>query len=221
MNFLKEKDKQEIIKRFENLKGNVKILFFTQELECQYCRETGQLLKELAELSDKINLETYNFVNDKEVADKYGIDKVPGIVVMGEEIDYGIRYYGIPAGYEFSSLLESIEMISTGDTQLSQDVIEKVKTINEPVHIQVFVTPTCPYCPSAVLMGHALAILNKNIRADMVEATEFPQLAYKYNVRGVPRVVINENHFFEGALPENLYVEEVLHALDHSNHNHN
>ncbi|MCX8095856.1 MAG: thioredoxin family protein, partial [Caldisericia bacterium] len=106
-------------------------------------------------------------------------------VVMGEEIDYGIRYYGIPAGYEFSSLLESIEMISTGDTQLSQDVIEMVKMIDKPVHIQVFVTPTCPYCPAAVLMGHALALLNKNIKADMVEATEFPQLAYKYNVRGV------------------------------------
>ncbi len=219
MNFLKEKDKQEIIKRFENLKDKVKILFFTQELECQYCRETGQLLKELSELSDKIKLETYNFINDKEIADKFGIDKVPGIVVMSEDIDYGIRYYGIPAGYEFSSLLESIEMISTGDTQLSQDVIEKVKTIDKPVHIQVFVTPTCPYCPSAVLMGHALAILNRNIRADMVEATEFPQLAYKYNVRGVPRVVINENHFFEGALPENLYVDEVLHAIDSSINN--
>lgn len=219
MNFLKEKDKQEIIKRFENLKDKVKILFFTQELDCQYCRETGQLLKELSELSDKIKLETYNFINDKEIADKFGIDKVPGIVVMSEDIDYGIRYYGIPAGYEFSSLLESIEMISTGDTQLSQDVIEKVKTINKPVHIQVFVTPTCPYCPSAVLMGHALAILNRNIRADMVEATEFPQLAYKYNVRGVPRVVINENHFFEGALPENLYVDEVLHAIDSSINN--
>lgn len=216
MNFLKEKDKKEIIKRFEVLKNNVKILFFTQELECQYCHETGQLLKELCELSDKIKLETYNFITEKEVAEKYKIDKVPGIVVMSENTDYGVRYYGIPAGYEFSSLLESIEMISTEDTQLSQDTIERVKTIDKPVHIQVFVTPTCPYCPSAVLMGHALAMLNRNIRADMVEATEFPQLAHKYNVRGVPRVVINENHFFEGALPENLYLDEVMHALEHN-----
>lgn len=216
MNFLKEKDKKEIIKRFEVLKNNVKILFFTQELECQYCHETGQLLKELCELSDKIKLETYNFITEKEVAEKYKIDKVPGIVVMSENTDYGVRYYGIPAGYEFSSLLESIEMISTEDTQLSQDTIERVKTIDKPVHIQVFVTPTCPYCPSAVLMGHALAMLNRNIRADMVEATEFPQLAYKYNVRGVPKVVINENHFFEGALPENLYLDEVMHALEHN-----
>lgn len=220
MNFLKEKDKTEIIKRFENLKDNVKILFFTQELDCQYCRETGQLLKELVELSDKIKLETYNFINDKDMVEKYQIDKVPGIVVMGEEIDYGIRYYGIPAGYEFSSLLESIEMVSTGDTQLSKEDLERIKQIDKPVHIQVFVTPTCPYCPSAVLVGHALAMVNKNIRADMVEATEFPQLAYKYNVRGVPRVVINENHYFEGALPVNLYVDEVVHAVEHSeNHN--
>lgn len=220
MNFLKEKDKQEIINRFQNLKNNVKLLFFTQELDCQYCRETGQLLRELVELSDKLKLEIYNFVNDKELVEQYNIDKVPAIVVMDEKNDYGIRYYGIPAGYEFSSLLESIEMVSTAETQLSKEDIERIKQIDKPVHIQVFVTPSCPYCPAAVLVGHALALLNKNIRADMVEATEFPQLAYKYNVRGVPRVVINENHFFEGALPVNLYLDEIIHAIEHQeNHN--
>lgn len=214
MTILKEKDRQEIKERFEELKGNVRLLFFTQELECQFCSETGQLLGEVAELSDKIKLETYNLVTDKEIADKYNVTKIPATVVMSESKDYGIRYFGIPSGYEFASLLESIEMVSTGKTQLSEGVIEKVKQIDKPVHIQVFVTPTCPYCPPAVLMGHALALLNDNIKADMIEATEFPHIANKYNVRGVPRIVINEDHHFEGALPEQQYLEEVLHVVE-------
>lgn len=216
MTFLKEKDKQAIRERFKELKGNVRLLYFTQELECQYCKGTGQLLNELAELSDKIKLETYNFVNDKEVVKNYKIDKTPAIVVMDDKKDYGMRYFGIPSGYEFASLLESIEIVSTGTTQLSAETMEKIKHVNTPVHLQIFVTPTCPYCPPAVLMGQALAYLNDNITADMVEATEFPHLANKYNVKGVPRVVLNENHHFEGALPESAYVDQVLQAAEHS-----
>lgn len=218
MTILKEKDRQEIKKRFKELKGNVRLLFFTQELECQFCRETGQLLREVVELSDKLKLETYNLITDKVIADTFNVDKIPATVVMSEEKDYGIRYYGIPSGYEFASLLESIEMVSTGKTQLSEGVVEKVKQIDKPVHIQVFVTPTCPYCPPAVLMGHALALLNDNIKADMIEATEFPHLANKYNVRGVPRIVINEDYHFEGALGEQQYLDEVLHVVETQMH---
>lgn len=216
MTFLKDKDRQAIQKRFAELKGNVRLLYFTQELECQYCKETGQLLNELAELSDKIKLETYNFENDTEVVKNYNIDKTPAIVVMDDKKDYGMRYFGIPSGYEFASLLESIEIVSTGTTQLSAETIEKIKNVNTPVHLQIFVTPTCPYCPPAVLMGQALAYLNDNIKADMIEATEFPHLANKYNVKGVPRVVLNEDLHFEGALPESAYVDQVLQAAEHS-----
>jgi glutaredoxin-like protein len=141
-------------------------------------------------------------VNDTEVVKHYKIDKTPAIVIMDNKKDYGIRYFGIPSGYEFASLLESIEIVSTRTTQLSAVTIEIIKKVDSPVHLQIFVTPTCPYCPPAVLMGQALAYLNDNIRADMVEATEFPDLANKYNVKGVPRVVLNEDHHFEGALPE-------------------
>ncbi|MCL5266823.1 MAG: thioredoxin family protein [Bacteroidetes bacterium] len=212
--FLDQQAQNEIKKRFANLVNPVKIINFTQSLECQYCKETRQILEELTALSDKLSLEVFNFISDKEQVEKYNIDKIPATVIASPDVDYGIRYYGIPSGYEFASLLESIEMVSTQTHELSDEVAEQVKMISEPVHIQVFVTPTCPYCPRAVYTGHQLAFLNKNIKADMVEATEFPHLSMKYNVRGVPRVVINETHHFEGALPDEAYVEEVLKALD-------
>jgi len=212
MAIIQEEDEKYILQELKDLTGKVKLVYFTQELECQFCRETKQLLTELVALSDKLGLEVYNFVNDKEKVKEFNIDKIPATVVMGEK-DYGIRFYGIPSGYEFVSLLSDIKMVSSGKTQLSAAALEKVKQINKPVHIQVFVTPTCPYCPGAVFMGHQLAMANDFITADMVEATEFPHLAYKYGVRGVPRVVINENVHFEGALPEHLYIEKVLEAL--------
>ena len=211
--FLDQQAQNEIKTRFANLVNPVRIINFTQSLECQYCKETRQILEELAALSDKLKLEVYNFIGDKEMVEKFNIDKIPATVIASEDIDYGIRYYGIPSGYEFASLLESVEMVSSQKHELDDDVAEKIKMISEPVHIQIFVTPTCPYCPRAVYTGHQFAFLNKNIRADMVEATEFPHLAMKYNVRGVPRVVINETHHFEGALPEDAYADEIVKAL--------
>jgi len=211
--FLDQQAQNEIRKRFANLVNPVKIVNFTQSLECQYCKETRQILEEMAALSDKITLEVYNFVTDKDKVEHYHIDKIPATVIASPEKDYGIRYYGIPSGYEFASILEDIEMISTGKHDLSEETVEKLKAITGPVHIQVFVTPTCPYCPSAVVTGHRFAFINDLIKSDMIEATEFPHLSMKYGVQGVPRVVINETLHFEGALPEEMYADEVVKAV--------
>ena len=210
--FLDQQAQAEIKKRFAELVNPVRIINFTQAIECQYCKETRQILEELTALSDKIILEVYNFVNDKDIVEQYHIDKIPATVIASPDKDYGIRYYGIPSGYEFASILEDIELISTGKHELSDETIERLKTITQPVHIQVFVTPTCPYCPSAVITGHRFAYVNDMIKSDMIEATEFPQLSMKYGVQGVPRIVVNETHHFEGALPEEIYVEEIVKA---------
>lgn len=115
MIFLDDKTRQELQKRLSTLKDSVKLVYFTQEFECQFCRETRQLLTEVAELSDKIKVEVYNFIADKQKAEEFSVDKIPGTVVMGETKDYGIRYYGIPSGYEFASLLGDIDMVSKGE----------------------------------------------------------------------------------------------------------
>lgn len=211
--FLDADDREELRKRFEeNLVNKVRVIHFTRELDCQYCRETKQLLTELSELSDKIQLEIYNFYTDTDKVEQFKIDKVPATVIASEDRDYGIRYFGIPSGYEFASFLLDIEMVSRGVSGLSQRSIEKIKEIDVPVHIQVFVTPTCPYCPSAVHLAHQLAMENDLITADMIEAIEFPDLAEKYMVMGVPKVVMNDVYYFEGALPERHYVDKVVEA---------
>ncbi len=174
------------------------------------------IVEELAALSDKISFEVYDFVKDKEAAEQYNIDKIPAVVMMkgGDKAkDYGIRYYGIPAGYEFSTLIEDIMMISRGHSNLAAETKAQVAGLTKELHLQVFVTPTCPYCPPAVFLAHQLAFESDLVRGDMVEATEFPHLSIKYQVQGVPRTVINETAHLEGAAPEQMLMTKVQEAL--------
>jgi glutaredoxin-like protein len=193
----------------EKLEKPVKIIMFTQEVECQFCMQTRQLINELAALNDKIKVEIYDFLGDSEKAKEYGVDKVPAIVIVSEK-DYGIRFYGIPYGYELQTLLEAVINVSKGRTDVSEETRNKLREIKTPVHIQVFVTLTCPYCPIVATIAYKFAIESDLIKADVIEASEFPHLAIKYAVMGTPKTVINEKIEFIGVFPEDLFLEHVL-----------
>jgi len=212
MPLLNDEIRQEVSKILADLPGPVRLVMFTQEFECEYCTETRQLVEEIAELSDRITAEIYDFQADRAKAEELGIDKIPAIAIIGAQ-DYGVRFYGIPSGYEFASFLHAIQSVAAGKPELSDATLRTVAGIQKPVHIQVFVTPTCPYCPQAVMLAHQLAIASPLIRADMVEAMEFPHLAVRYQVMGVPRTVINETVHIEGAAPESHVVAKLQEAL--------
>jgi glutaredoxin-like protein len=193
----------------EEMEKPVTIIMFTQELECKFCSETRQLIQELAALNEKIKVEIYDFVRDAEKVKEYGIDKVPALAVVGEK-DYRVRFYGLPYGYEFNTIIEAVVNVSRGKTDLSDKAKELLKEIKTPVHIQVFVTLTCPHCPIVAGIAHKFAIENDLIKADVIDAGEFPYLGTKYAIMGVPKTVINEKVDFVGALPEDLFLEYVL-----------
>jgi glutaredoxin-like protein len=180
MPVLDEKIKEDVKGMFKDLKEQVKLIVFTQDglikvpgIECETCKDNRMLMEEIASLSDKISIEVYDFVKDKNKAEQYKIDKIPATIVLGQK-DHGIRLYGMPTGYEFPTLLNSIKMVSTANSELSNETKEKLTTLSKPVHIQVFVTLTCPYCSSAVVTAHRMALENDNVTADMVNAQEFP-----------------------------------------------
>jgi protein-disulfide isomerase len=103
-------------------------------------------------------------------------------------------------------------MVSAGTAELSAAMRETLARLTVPLHIQVFVTPTCPYCPRAVLLAHKLALATEQVRADMVDASEFPELSDRYGVHAVPRTVVNDTVHMEGAIPEAAFVEELARA---------
>jgi glutaredoxin-like protein len=124
----------------------VKLVMFTQTTECQFCTETRQIVEEVAALSDKIEPVIYDFVSDKAAAEAYGIDKIPAIALLGvqdgQEHDYGIRFYGIPSGYEFATIVEDIFAVSRGESGVKPATQKTLAGLTQPVHMQVFVTPT-------------------------------------------------------------------------------
>jgi glutaredoxin-like protein len=198
---------------FEDLKEPVQVLFFGKESGCAYCDDTLRLAQEVADLSDKIELDIYDLDRDAGIAEQYEVDKAPALVIAGRDgeqiLDYGIRYAGIPAGHEFSSLIHSMLLVSGRDSGLSEETRRVLGELKEPVQMLVFVTPTCPYCPRSVILAHQMALESPMIEAEMVEATEFPELSNRFNVSGVPQTTINEGAgTVVGAVPEGQMLAE-------------
>jgi glutaredoxin-like protein len=198
----------------------VEILFFgnDNDPDCEACAPTRQLVEEVAQISDKLSVHSYDIVKDAELARTFRVDKTPGLVLVGvdsdERIDYGVRYAGIPAGHEFSSLIHDLILVSGRDSGLSETTRQALRAIDKPVHLQVFVTPTCPYCPQAVILAHRMAMESPMVEAEMIEATEFPDLADRFNVSGVPQTTINQGAGTTlGAVPESQLLQAIQTAL--------
>ena len=207
---------QELKQRLAPLKRPVQLVFFGQKMPaCNNCREQQALLEAVAQASDRVSLEVLDIEDDAARARALQVDKIPATVVLGEGgRDYGIRFFGITSGFEFSSLVEAIEMVGTGRVDLPPDVAKLAELIDRPTHLEVMVTLTCPYCPKMVRLVHQLAYLNEHIRADMIDAAEFPQLVQRYRVSGVPRTVIDGRPAFEGALPPQSAVLEIIKVVN-------
>ncbi len=204
---------------FVDLNHPVKIIFFGSDKEnCEYCQETQGLLSEIVALDERFSMEVYDIESDKEIAEQYQVDKVPTTLIAGvkddQTINYGVQYAGIPAGHEFTSLVNSILMVSKQDSGLSPSIREALAKLEAPVNLKVFVTPTCPYCPRAVIVAHQMAIESPYMVGEMVEAMEFQELSNRFNVSGVPHTVINDGSGeVVGAVPEEHLMDEIQKAL--------
>ena len=208
-----EETRTKLLEILSTMEEPVTLLLFTEKVQCPACHTQQEILEAVTALSDKLELKVLNSQEHQQEVERYNIDKFPATVPLGEK-DHGIRFFGMTVGEEFSSFLETIMMISTGHSELAPQFEVLVGSIEQPVHIQVFVTLTCPYCPKMVHAAHQFAYLNENIRSDMIEASQFHELAMKYQVEGVPKTIINETTVLEGAHPEAILYITILRAVD-------
>jgi glutaredoxin-like protein len=215
MSLLSPQDQERLKVSFDEMLRPVRLLFFTQTLGCETCLQARQILDELPALSDNIVVEEMNFILDAEKATQYEIDRVPAIAVVGQdesgqERDSKIRFLGTPGGYEFMSLIQAVLLVGGRPSMLSEESLKLIAGVTAPTTVHVFTTPTCPHCPRAVTVAHEMAFANPNITAFAVEATEFPDLARKYSVTGVPKTVVSNSVEILGALPPDAFVSQAL-----------
>lgn len=216
---LNDEIKKQVKEAFSQLKDPVEVLYFGRQDNCDYCDQTLQLSEEVIGLSEILHLNKYDLDADAELARLYNVDKTPGLVIAGRDgdqlIDYGVRIAGIPAGHEFSSFIQDLILISNRDSGLSQSTRDMLVRIDKPVTLQVYVTPTCPYCPRAVILAHQMAMESGMVQAEMVEAMEFPELSRRHNVSGVPQTTINDGagHVI-GAVPEENLLAEITRSIN-------
>jgi alkyl hydroperoxide reductase subunit AhpF len=141
MAILSPSDAARVREMLAGLTSPVRLAFFTQTLNCDTCEPTREILGELAALTDKLTVEEHNFLLERDLAATYGVDRVPAIVPIARQ-DYGIRFFGIPSGYEFMSLLDAIRLVSSGDSGLQDASRVEIAALAGPLALQVFVTPT-------------------------------------------------------------------------------
>jgi glutaredoxin-like protein len=216
MALLSDQDRETVRGRLAVIHHPVTLLIFTQTIgapESVYV--TRRVLDEIASLNDRITVEEMNLVLDRDRAAQYGIEGIPAVVLLRDGADTRIRFLGAPAGYEFMSLIEAAVLAGSDDSGLSPNARALVSQhVAAPLDIRVFVTPTCPHCPRAVMLAHRLAVEHPQIRATCIEATEFMDLSRQYNVTGVPKTIVNDSIEILGALPEDQFVRAVVGAPD-------
>jgi glutaredoxin-like protein len=193
---LQERDRQAIQERFTRLVQPVTLTLFIQPESGLYIpgrqpttsRETRQLLEEVVSLSDLLSLQVVDVTADPAAAEAAQVIGVPTLILRGPE-DGRVRMLGLPAGYEFATLIETILAVSSGETGIAGEVVAALDQLPEPIDVQVFVTPTCPHCPRTASLALKLAACSPKVRASVIEANEFWDLSERYAVSAVPQTV--------------------------------
>ena len=164
-------------------------------------------LEALAELGEQVTLRV---TGEPEL----DVERFPAICVLAGGEDTRIRYYGLPWGFEVASIVGAVLEAGRAESSLSTETLALLASLERDVTLEVFVTPTCPHCPPAVLLAYRAALASPRVRAAAIESTEFPQLAEEHGVYAVPAIVIDGEHRYAGAVPERMFVERLLAALN-------
>jgi glutaredoxin-like protein len=212
--FLKEEDKEYLRNEFKkNLKREVELLHFTDKNDnSDYLQSSKALLEELVELNDYLTL-TVKDCSDKAELEAEGLLMCPSTKIKSSRKGF-INFYGIPAGYEFSGFVEDIIDMGSDNLPLPDDVVLALSKIDEPIDIKVFITSACPYCVKAVRTAHLFSLANDNIKASMIDAYGFSDLAREHNVSSVPHIVVNDKVSFIGALPEKEFLSKIMESIE-------
>lgn len=214
MTYLNEHVQNEIREKLANVRQDVELIVYTHA-------DTGHigddrvaldLLSELAELHPHVHV-TRRILAGDTLAETLGITVAPTVLFRERGSNRtNLRFMGIPSGYEFSTVLETINMLGGATPVEPSEAINRINEVTSGVRLRTFVTPTCPHCPRAVLTTFTFAVANEHVVAEVVDSAAFPALASSYFVSSVPDTVI-EGFALDAAPPQRVRGAQAPHAF--------
>lgn len=188
----------------------VRMTYFTQETECEPCTSTTRFIDEFIALDDRLTVERKDFLGDGDLAQQMGVHHVPALLLHGPAAGRpAVRYYGLPGGYEYGAFLKTLVLFSAGrfDQPMEKASLD---LIDRDVNLKVFVLTTCPSCPVMVYLANGLAYLSPRVTAEIIEANVFVDLATRFTVGAVPKIIINDTAEVVGVLPPEELIRRIL-----------
>lgn len=214
MSLFNKETREQLEKVLKVMKDNVNVLLFTDSEDCESCEDTHNFVEEISQLNHNIKFESFDVLKNKDVKEKYNVERVPTIILLDkDEKDHGIKFGGIPAGHEINSFVSGLIEVSGERETFPAEMMEELNKVDKKIDIKVFVTLGCPHCSGAVSKAHRLALQNDWINAEMIECATFPEMAEKYNVSGVPKIVINGSKEIMGNQPMDKFVEAIREVI--------
>lgn len=196
---LNKKLRKRISDSFSKIQSHVEVLLFTSGKYPKVEDEMETALTEIVSLSPKISLKKFKI--NSAAAKKENVKKGPAIVLHGKEKGK-VRFFGFPSGYQFPVFIMDILDVSGAKQGIKKRIPKGgIKVPKKRMQLEVFQMPPCSYSPIAMKMAHDIAILNKNVTADMVDALLFPELVRKYKIKEIPTTVINGKTKIVGVRP--------------------
>lgn len=207
--FLDEQTKNQLVEVFSRLEKKITLIRFTKN-DCEHCHIVEKLFNELKELGSLLEIKTYNIDENLEVKKKFKISDAPSYIILNsDDKPFGATFYGVPAGHEFNTLITCITDAGSTKEPFNEEILKTIKAIVKPIDIKVFVTASCPNCPKAAINLSRLAQINNNITTAIYESQTFSNLAEKYEVTGIPKIIINETKEITGNKPIEEYLKTI------------
>lgn len=202
----------EIIKASpRHLNKPVRLVLFTSDLGCPACPAMTDLARAIKAHFDKIALEAYDVVMDRDKSRQYGIERAPAIVLQGGDGETA-AFYGLIEDVFLQILVDTIQSLSNTKVWFPEDVRRVLKRLDHDVRIQVYVESDCPLCRPVAETAIGLALESRFVSAEIIVADNYPELIKKYKIKKLPLTVFGENLQMEGHVTESEFLQMIFDA---------
>ncbi|REH78749.1 alkyl hydroperoxide reductase subunit F [Staphylococcus felis] len=167
-----------------------------------HSQKLNDLVNEVAEMSPRITVE------------KAELKRTPSFSVNRPGEDTGITFAGVPLGHEFNSFVLALLQVSGRAPKEEQSVIDQIKSINEPLNFETFVSLTCQKCPDVVQAINLMSVINPNITHTMIDGAVFKEESE--DIMAVPSIFLNGEQFGSGRMTVTDILSELGQGPDAS-----